>query len=171
MIAATRIVLVGPPGSKRKEIALGLTAHFSEEGKDFQCISVGDLITRQITQKNQQYGENIEQSLETYSYVKDEIVIKLVKQQIEQAEQRKTSWIIEGFPRTEAQAIALQKMGIIPDKFIMLNQDDQLTFEAVMNNLSSDETKPGMSRIDDPHLRERIARNAVLEYNLQIKGV
>ena len=32
---ATRIVLVGPPGSKRKEIALGLTAHFSEEGKDF----------------------------------------------------------------------------------------------------------------------------------------
>ena len=49
---ATRIVLVGPPGSKRKEIALGLTAHFSEEGKDFQCISVGDLITRQITQKN-----------------------------------------------------------------------------------------------------------------------
>jgi adenylate kinase len=39
-------VLVGPPGSKRKEIALGLSAHFSEEGKDFQCISVGDLITR-----------------------------------------------------------------------------------------------------------------------------
>ena len=59
-LLATRIVLVGPPGSKRKEIALGLTAHFSEEGKDFQCISVGDLITRQITQKNQQYGENIE---------------------------------------------------------------------------------------------------------------
>mmetsp|Transcript_31438 Transcript_31438/g.39044 ORF Transcript_31438/g.39044 Transcript_31438/m.39044 type:complete len:142 (+) Transcript_31438:14-439(+) len=83
----TRIVLVGPPGSKRKEIALGLTAHFSEEGKDFQCISVGDLITRQITQKNQQYGENIEQSLGTYSYVHDEIVIKLVRQQIEQMEQ------------------------------------------------------------------------------------
>ena len=35
MYIATRIVLVGPPGSKRKEIALGLTAHFSEEGKDF----------------------------------------------------------------------------------------------------------------------------------------
>ena len=33
-ILATRIVLVGPPGSKKKEIALGLTAHFSEEGKD-----------------------------------------------------------------------------------------------------------------------------------------
>jgi len=83
-------------------------------------------------------------------------------------EQRKTSWIVEGFPRTEAQAIALQKMGVIPDKFILLNQDDASTHEAVARNLSSDETKPGMSRIDDPLMRERIARNAVLEYNLQI---
>lgn len=74
-----RIVLVGPPGSKRKEIALGLSAHYSEEGKDFQCISVGDLINRQIIKKNQQYCEEIEKSLETYSYVKDEIVIKLVR--------------------------------------------------------------------------------------------
>ena len=111
---------------------------------------MGDLITRQITQKNQQYGENIEQSLETYSYVRDEIVIKLVKQQIEMIEQSGKSWIIEGFPRTEAQAIALQKMGVIPDKFIMLNQDDQETFEAVMRNLSSEESKPGLGRIDDP---------------------
>ena len=49
---ATRIVLVGPPGSKRKEIALGLTAHFSEEGKDFQCISVGDLITIDVAERS-----------------------------------------------------------------------------------------------------------------------
>ena len=93
---------MGPPGSKRKEIALGLTAHFSEEGKEFNCISVGDLITRQITQKNQTYGEDIEKSMETYSYVRDEIVTKLVKQQIEQIEASQKSWIIEGFPRTEA---------------------------------------------------------------------
>ena len=103
--------------------------------------------------------------------MRDEIVIKLVRQQIEQMEQGQKSWIIEGFPRTEAQAIALQKMGVLPDKFILLNQDDQTTFDAVMRNLSSDETKPGLSRIEDPVQRERIARNAVLEYNLQIKGV
>ena len=78
------------------------------------------------------------------------------------------SWIIEGFPRTEAQAIALQKMGIIPDKFIMLKQDDQTTHEAVLRNLSSEESMPGLQRIDDQEHLERIARNAVLEYNLQI---
>jgi adenylate kinase family enzyme len=83
-------------------------------------------------------------------------------------EQGQKSWIIEGFPRTEAQAIALQKMGVIPDKFILLNQDDEHTLAAVTQNLCSDETKPGLSRVSDPEQRDRLARNAVMEYNLQI---
>ena len=40
-----------------------------------------------------------------------------------------------------------------------------------MRNLSPGETKPGLGRIDDPEQRRRIAHNAVLEYNLQIRGV
>jgi len=103
--------------------------------------------------------------------VRDEIVIKLVRQQIEQMEAGQKSWIIEGFPRTEAQAIALQKMGVIPDKFILLNQDDTSTLDAIMRNLSGEEIKAGISRIENMKQRERIARNAVLEYNLQIRGV
>ena len=103
--------------------------------------------------------------------MRDDIVIKLVKQQIEQMEAGQKSWIIEGFPRTEAQAIALQKMGVIPDKFILLNQDDAETLEAVTRNLSGGDSKPGVGRINDPAKVAKIARNAVLEYNLQIKGV
>lgn len=98
--------------------------------------------------------------------MRDEIVIKLVRQQIEQMEAGQKSWIIEGFPRTEAQAIALQKMGVIPDKFILLNQDDTSTLDAIMRNLSGEEIKAGISRIENMKQRERIARNAVLEYNL-----
>ena len=96
-----------------------------------------------------------------------------MRQQIEAMEASQKSWIIEGFPRTEAQAIALQKMGVIPDKFILLNQDDQTTLDAVIRNLSGEasEVKPGICRIDDEQQRERIARNAVLEYSLQISGV
>jgi adenylate kinase family enzyme len=61
---------------------------------------VGDLINKEVTKKTNLAIE-IEQSRETYSYVKDEIVIQLVDQQIKQLEGEQKSWIIEGFPRTE----------------------------------------------------------------------
>ena len=82
---------------------------------------MGDLINKEIS-KRSEFGKEIEDSRRNYSYVSDEIVIKLVQSQIEQMEQDQKSWIIEGFPRTEVQAVALQKMKIIPDKFIMLQQ-------------------------------------------------
>jgi len=46
-------------------------------------------------------------------------------------EKDKKSWIIEGFPRTQMQALALQKMNILPDKFILLNVDDETSIEKV----------------------------------------
>ena len=134
----TRIVLVGPPGSKRKEIALWLSETLSDEGKKFECISVGDLINKEIS-KRSEYGKEIEESRRNYSYVQDEIVIKLVRSQIDLMEQDQKSWIIEGFPRTEVQAVALQKMGIIPEKFIMLNQASDATYEKVKEKLSSND--------------------------------
>lgn len=39
-------------------------------------------------------------------------------------EERKVNYIIEGFPRTQRQALALLKMGIIPDKLILLDKRD-----------------------------------------------
>jgi adenylate kinase family enzyme len=53
--------------------------------------------------------------------VDDRIVIDLVKHQVDVFEKDGVSWIIEGFPRTKVQALSLQKTGIIPDRFILLN--------------------------------------------------
>ena len=53
--------------------------------------------------------------------VDDKIVIDLVRKQVELLELDHKSWIIEGFPRTKLQALSLQKAGIIPDRFILLN--------------------------------------------------
>jgi hypothetical protein len=44
-------VLIGPPGSKRKEIALTIADAMSEEGNQITCISVGDLINKEVTKK------------------------------------------------------------------------------------------------------------------------
>ena len=57
--------------------------------------------------KRSELGKLILEARKTYSYVPDDIVIQLVKFQIELLEKEKRSWIIEGFPRTRQQALAL----------------------------------------------------------------
>lgn len=72
-----RLIIVSPPGSKRKEIALSLTEYLSEDD-NFVCISVGDLLNKEISKKSE-YGKQIMEARKSYSYVKDEIVNELVQ--------------------------------------------------------------------------------------------
>jgi adenylate kinase family enzyme len=55
-------------------------------------------------------------------------------------ENEQRSYIIEGFPRTETQAIAMQKMGILTDNFILLQQTDEYSEQRIRDLLSSDDT-------------------------------
>jgi adenylate kinase family enzyme len=50
--------------------------------------------------------------------VDDEIVNAVVYDRIKAIESQKKSWIINGFPRTRAQAMMLQKWGVVPDRII-----------------------------------------------------
>lgn len=64
------------------------------------------------------------------------------------------------------QAVALQKMGIIPEKFIMLHQSSEETYAKVKEKLSGNEQDYILQCKDDPARLEQLARNAVGEYNL-----
>lgn len=67
--------------------------------------------------KEYRYGKSINH---VTVVVEDSIVIDLVEGAVKAAEEKNHSWILQGFPRTKVQALALQKMGIIPDKFMLL---------------------------------------------------
>lgn len=47
-------------------------------------------------------------------------MVRLVKAEVDKAEETHQSWILSGFPRTKVQALSLQRLRIIPDKFINL---------------------------------------------------
>ena len=89
---------------------------------------------REIKKKSE-YGKQIYESRKNYSYIKDEIVIDLVQSHIEECERKKTGWILEGFPRTRLQALALQNIRIIPDKVFMLNIADSVSYEKLNQKL------------------------------------
>lgn len=95
----------------------------------------------------------------------DNIVIALVKNQIMQYEKDNQSWIIEGFPRTKVQALSLQKIGVIPDKFILLDVKKSTSITKVKNNLIA-----ANSTLYGPELDE-VANMAIDEYDLHIRGV
>lgn len=97
--------------------------------------------------------------------VDDGIVIDLVSKQIKGFEAKGQSWIIQGFPRTKAQALALQKMGIIPDKFILLKCKQTASISRLKNNLL------GINQqLFGPDLEE-LAANCLKEHELNLKGV
>jgi len=77
-------------------------------------------------------------------------------------EQPCASWIIEGFPRTRLQAIALQKMGIVPDKFIMLDIGESISVDKVKRNLKSEDE---IINFGEEEINE-YADNALTEYRL-----
>ena len=124
---------------------------------------MGDLLRKEI-QKKSEFGKQIVESRKTYSYVRDEIVIELVKLQIEQLEKDSTgsSWIIEGFPRTRLQAIALQKLGVVPDKFIMLDIAESISIDKVKRKLKSEDEIIQFQEDDI----DAFAENALTQYRL-----
>ena len=67
--------------------------------------------------------------------VSDDIVTELVQKKIKGGEAANKSWIIQGFPRTKVQALSLQKIGIIPDKFVLLKVKNSASLARIKNNL------------------------------------
>jgi len=119
---AKRYVIIGPPGSQSHDISLRMIEQLNR-GSEFQCVNVGDQLLFEMN-KRLEAGKKAAEAFKTHSYVEDEIVIELLQGIINQYEQQQTNYIIEGFPRTQRQALALLKMGIIPDKMILLERRD-----------------------------------------------
>lgn len=72
--------------------------------------------------------------------VDDEIVSAIVLDRIQTIEQQKKGWIINGFPRTRAQAMMLQKWGVVPDRIISsVNRKKQIMQRMQVQCLSSNQ--------------------------------
>lgn len=120
---------MGPPGTFRTEC----TKQISEE-MGWHPIQVGYLMKEEETKKTN-LGSKINEAKKAYHYVDDEVVIEIVAKHVHECESKGKSWIVQGFPRTKAQALALQKLGIIPDKFILLNCKSSASVSRLKTNL------------------------------------
>jgi adenylate kinase len=98
-----RIVLLGPPASGKGTQADVLTARF-----DAPKISTGDML-RAARAAGTALGKEAERFMNDGKLVPDEVVIGLVDERLNERDTKK-GFILDGFPRTVAQAEALAKL-------------------------------------------------------------
>lgn len=95
------IILLGAPGSGKGTTSESLIEYFG-----FEQLSTGDLFRTNIS-NNTELGLEAKKYMNEGKYVPDEITNGMVKEYLST---HKTKQIFDGYPRTEAQAIELDKM-------------------------------------------------------------
>lgn len=100
------IILLGAPGAGK-----GTQAAMIAEEFDVPHISTGDILRRNM-KEGTPLGLKAKEFVESGGLVPDEIVIGLVKDRLEQ-DDCKNGYILDGFPRTIAQAQELDKVAKI----------------------------------------------------------
>lgn len=72
--------------------------------------------------------------------VPDEVMIGMVKKRLAEKDCQEKGWLLDGFPRTGAQAKALTEAGIVPDKVILLEVPDEVLIERVVGRRTDPQT-------------------------------
>lgn len=130
-----RIILLGPPGAGK-----GTQAQFLLEAFKIPQISTGDML-RAAVKAGTPLGLQAKRIMEEGGLVSDEIMIALVKERVAQADCH-NGFLLDGFPRTLAQAKALTDSGIAIDEVIEIKAD----FEEVIRRISGRRIHPASGR-------------------------
>lgn len=117
---------MGPPGAGK-----GTQGEILEKKLGVSTISTG-LILRTAIKEQTEVGKLAEQYINDGKLVPDEVIVEIVKERLAQADCEK-GFILDGFPRTTAQAEALDAAGVKIDKVLLLEVDD----DEIVNRLSS----------------------------------
>lgn len=98
-----KMVFLGPPGAGKGTVAAKAREYFS-----IPHISTGDLFRNNIKNETE-LGKQVKAILASGSLVPDSVTIEMVRQRLAEPDCKK-GFILDGFPRTIAQADALAKM-------------------------------------------------------------
>ena len=98
-----KLVLLGPPGAGK-----GTQAKLLSEGLNIPHISTGDMLRESV--KNQtELGGEVKKIMESGALVPDDLMNEVVQERLRQDDTKK-GFILDGFPRTKEQAVALDKI-------------------------------------------------------------
>lgn len=123
-----RLILLGPPGAGK-----GTQANFIKEKFGIPQISTGDML-RAHKAKGTQLGLKAAEFMSKGELVPDEVVIGMVEERLKEPDAQQ-GYLFDGFPRTVAQAEALDAMlnriGTKLDAVVLMEVADDLIVERI----------------------------------------
>lgn len=130
-----RILLLGQPGAGK-----GTQAQFLVHKYGIPQISTGDMLRAAIN-SGSPLGKEAKDYMDRGALVPDPLVIALVKERVKQPDAA-NGFIIDGFPRTIAQAEALREAGLDIDYVIDFEVDD----DEILRRMSGRRVHTGSGR-------------------------
>lgn len=113
-----KIIFLGAPGAGK-----GTQAEIVSEKLSIPTISTGAIIREAIKNKTEM-GLSAQAAIEKGELVSDDVVIGIIRDRLAE-DDCKGGFILDGFPRTIAQAEALEKMGVMIDKVVNIYVSDE----------------------------------------------
>lgn len=112
------LIFLGAPGAGKGTQAEAICNHLG-----IISVSTGNMI-REALKKGTELGVRAKSYMDAGGLVPDEIVIEIIKERLAKSD-CKQGFILDGFPRTVPQAVALDGMGIEIDKVIEIFVPDE----------------------------------------------
>ncbi len=131
-----RIILLGPPGAGKGTQAEAICAAFA-----IPQISTGDML-RAAVNGGTELGKRVRAVMDRGDLVSDDIMIRLVEERIACSDCG-GGFLFDGFPRTIAQAEALDAAGVAVDAVVEVAVPD----EEVVRRISGRRVHPGSGRV------------------------
>jgi adenylate kinase len=124
-----RLILFGAPGSGK-----GTMGDFIQRDFHLHKISTGDILRSAIRQDSLE-GLRAKSFMESGSLVPDELVIELVRQRLDQGD-LDGGYVLDGYPRTLAQAEALTAIASESEKAFLIDVTEAEAVERLLSRMT-----------------------------------
>jgi len=123
-----RLILLGPPGAGK-----GTQANFLADKFGLVKVSSGDIL-RSAVRSGSKLGEEANKYMSVGKLIPDSIIIDLILDRVSSGE-CDSGFLLDGFPRTKEQAVALTASGIDVDSVIEIQVSDEVIVSRMSGRL------------------------------------